>query len=66
METFDNTRLDHYYVQWISVVAPVFGWHHQDSTLLRILCSNDEQEYLPKRIDIVYFIVENNTHMYTK
>jgi hypothetical protein len=53
---FDSSKLDHYYVQWISVVAPVFGWHHDDSTLLRILCYYcqwcvaNEIEGLPRRI----------------
>lgn len=53
---FDSSKLDHYYVQWISVVAPVFGWHHEDSTLLRILCYYcqwcvaNEIEDLPRQI----------------
>lgn len=55
-ETFDSFMLDHYYVRWINVVAPVFGWHHEESTLLRILCYYcqwcvcNEIEDLPKQI----------------
>ena len=55
-ETFDYFMLDHYYIRWISVVAPVFGWHHEESTLLRILCYYcqwcvcHEIEDLPRRI----------------
>ena len=67
-EIFDNSRLDHYYVQWISVVAPVFGWHHEESVLLRILCyycqwcvCNDEHEYLPKRISDIKLRIQDPT-----
>ena len=55
-EAFDYFMLDHYYIRWISVVSPVFGWHHEESTLLRILCYYcqwcvcHEFEDLPRRI----------------
>lgn len=55
-EDFDSTKLDQYLMTWQSVVHPIFGWHHRDSPLVRILCyycqwclSHDEA-VLPKKI----------------
>ena len=56
MVKFDNSKLDEYYTQWISVVAPIFGWHHDDSILIRIICYYcqwcvlNELNDLPKKI----------------
>jgi hypothetical protein len=55
-EAFDYYMLDHYYIRWIGVVSPVFGWHHEESTLLKILCYYcqwcvcQEIEDLPRQI----------------
>ena len=64
-ELFDNLQLNEYYPRWITVVAPIFGWHHDDSILIRIICYYCqwcvayEINDLPKRIANLKQILHN-------